>query len=374
MPAPSEDENDTTAALAEWAEGFTRAEKCARQVQYRKMKKNEVNKLKQVIHQLELTKATTIARNASSKVNRMLSWKDVAEALLCDRRLAESQHKALAKDQIQNKKHLLEMYQWVLAQVSLQRAPNAMCSTWRNVSLLASPESRSLGKQWITRQMYHNRDRVFQQYGYPSLDTTAPEYIFHVQMTFSENGYTLEYIRQAVSTWSLETFVDYYNQTLLPLQCAVIYFDPTIPLIVNEVEGHTRQYAVVTPNNEYSNVLVGEFHVQDECTFVIQQIQSDEMCDGGTPQRNRMSWEMVRRLPGGGGIVARNVLLLSQLFTAKDGLLSLEEDAKSWGIDLDGTPDHLKEARYPQMFMEVAEREIAKHRAWYIANKQTIHV
>ncbi|RHY83498.1 hypothetical protein DYB26_012855 [Aphanomyces astaci] len=205
------------------------------------MKKNEVNKLKQVIHQLELTKAITIARNASSKVNRMLSWKDVAEALLCDRRLAESQHKALAKDQIQNKKHLLEMYQWVLAQVSLQ-------------------------------------------------------------MTFSENGYTLEYIRQAVSTWSLETFVDYYNQTLLPLQCAVIYFDPTIPL------------------------------------------------------------------------VTRNVLLLSQLFTAKDGLLSLEEDAKSWGIDLDGTPDHLKEARYPQMFMEVAEREIAKHRAWYIANRQTIHV
>ncbi|RHY81073.1 hypothetical protein DYB31_014485 [Aphanomyces astaci] len=207
------------------------------------MKKNEVNKLKQVIHQLELTKAITIARNASSKVNRMLSWKDVAEALLCDRRLAESQHKALAKDQIQNKKHLLEMYQWVLAQVSLQ--------------------SRSLGKQWITRQMYHNRDRIFQQYGYPSLDTTAPEYI---------------------------------------------------------------------------------------------------------------SMETVRRLPGGGGIVARNVLLLSQLFTAKDGLLSLEEDAKSWGIDLDGTPDHLKEARYPQMFMEVAEREIAKHRAWYIANRQTIHV
>ncbi|RHY36544.1 hypothetical protein DYB34_010181 [Aphanomyces astaci] len=282
MPGPSEDENDTTAALAEWAEGFTHAEKCARQVQYRKMKKNEVNKLKQVIHQLELTKAITIARNASSKVNRMLSWKDVAEALLCDRRLAESQHKALAKDQIQNKKHLLEMYQWVLAQVSLQ--------------------SRSLGKQWITRQMYHNRDRIFQQYGYPSLDTTVPEYIFHVQMTFSENGYTLEYIRQAVSTWSLETFVDYYNQTLLPLQCAVIYFDPTIPL------------------------------------------------------------------------VTRNVLLLSQLFTAKDGLLSLEEDAKSWGIDLDGTPDHLKEARYPQMFMEVAEREIAKHRAWYIANRQTIHV
>ncbi len=94
------------------------------------------------------------------------------------------------------------------------------------MSLLASPESRKLGKEWITKQMYHNKDRVYQHFGFQPMHQSN-DFVFDVQAKFGETGYNLEYLKQMYCPSSLEEFVEFYRHTV---QSAVIYYDPTIPL------------------------------------------------------------------------------------------------------------------------------------------------
>ncbi|KAF0700850.1 Aste57867_8649 [Aphanomyces stellatus] len=94
-------------------------------------------------------------------------------------------------------------------------------------------------KEWITKQMYHNTDRMFIEYGFPSMAST---------------------------------------ECLLSLQCLVPTYAPLTPMVLEQVDSPTRQHAFFTPRGEFINVVVREFRTADRCVLVMQQIQQDELC------------------------------------------------------------------------------------------------
>ncbi|RHY25367.1 hypothetical protein DYB32_008369 [Aphanomyces invadans] len=141
----------------------------------------------------------------------------------------------------------------------------------------------------IATQMYHNTDRIFQQYGFPALD--SPETIDWDTESINIDGgdYTV-YRRQAKMAESLEDAIAFVDSTLLSIQASYAE-QHAISQTVVEIEGNTKQFAIVTPRQEFVNLLCGEFSTPSRCVFVLQQILDDEACPHrGFRQRNRMFW------------------------------------------------------------------------------------
>ncbi|KAF0700834.1 Aste57867_8633 [Aphanomyces stellatus] len=145
-------------------------------------------------------------------------WRDVAKALQEQRAEVESDKRTLERHMKVQRRLLNDMQQWVAAQLSLQTAPNAAVPTWRDVSLLASPVSRWLGKEWILKQLYDQTDHVFQKYGFPSphLEETIQG---HLSWEFNDEGYVSMYREQNASS---RTDFD-GTHTLLSMQALVLF-------------------------------------------------------------------------------------------------------------------------------------------------------
>ncbi|ETV63531.1 hypothetical protein H257_19543, partial [Aphanomyces astaci] len=89
---------------------------------------------------------------------------------------------------------LRDMEAWVAHHQSIPSSLNACVSTWRDMTLLEHPPSRDLGKAWITRQMYHNSNRMFHQYQFPS--TTSSHDLYDVEVVTCPDTGALEYVHR----------------------------------------------------------------------------------------------------------------------------------------------------------------------------------
>ncbi|KAF0720733.1 Aste57867_75 [Aphanomyces stellatus] len=322
-------------------------------VRYRKAKKDEMRRLRQTVATLEAL------RMQLTSGPRALAWQDVAKALHDHRHVAESHNKALRARLEQHKGLVQTMQAWVGAHLPIQVGLDARCWTWRNVSLFGNAASRTLGKKWITMQMFHNTERVFEQYNFPAFESTD-ELWYDLKVEFGDQGYTSVRRRQYTdSSMEFDQVVPWIHRSFLRVQAYIPQYDVSQPLELEEIEGHTKQYVVITPANEYCNVLVGEYLTENRFLYCIQQIQADERCDAGDRrQRNRTMWYDIHRRPGG-GTKRRMLMMVSQLLPSNDGeIVSLDDDARSWGINLEDCPDHLKESRFPLLwrYSNVKER------------------
>ncbi|CAK4200373.1 unnamed protein product [Aphanomyces euteiches] len=135
-------------------------EKARKMMEYRLEKKAELTRLHNTIASLESMKRNMIAKAPLT--------------LLCeDRRLAQSQQRNLRKQLVKQEQLAKEMYAWVVANVSIQteKSLNTNTLTWRHVSLASNPTTRGLGKEWITKQMYHNTERIMLENGLPPFES-----------------------------------------------------------------------------------------------------------------------------------------------------------------------------------------------------------
>ncbi|KAF0692635.1 Aste57867_16300 [Aphanomyces stellatus] len=323
-------------------------------VEYRKKKKMERVQLRETIAELERTKKAMPAKKALAC---MLSWKDVAKALQEGRRMAEIQQTDLKRRVDDHEALVREMQRWVLAS-HIEIAPNPAQRSWRNVTLLANPTSRQLGKEWICKQMHHNMERMFDQHGFPALD--ALETIdWELNFTFSDQGFTSVYRRQLSRDITMEASMDYIRRTLLSVQVFIAHYSPRLHKEIYDIQGQTQQVALVTPRQDFVNILCGEFITHDQYVLVVQQIHDDESCtrEPTHRQRNRTSWHDIRRLPNG-RTMWRILALQSQSFTSTGRVIQLREDAQDYGVDLTDCPDHLLEARFPRLFRNELTRRL----------------
>ncbi|KAG9415077.1 hypothetical protein AC1031_008505 [Aphanomyces cochlioides] len=122
---------------------------------YRRTKKRERAELRATVAQLD-DELKALTSNKSRDL--LLSWKEVALAVQESNENAQSERQALKAQVARLRKVVQAMKGWVTAAVVDTMSLDAMIPTWRNVTLLADPVSRILGKKWITERMFHHTD------------------------------------------------------------------------------------------------------------------------------------------------------------------------------------------------------------------------
>ncbi|KAF0720381.1 Aste57867_357 [Aphanomyces stellatus] len=323
---------------------------------YRIEKKSEAAHLKQTQIELE-TKLQQLVEASKLRQPHILSWRDAAKALKDARDGAHVRNRQLRARIHIYERLVRDLSMWVQAtdgvsvpfsflpmiisltpQYICQRSLNPLSPTWRDVTLLANPESRKLGKEWITMQMFHNTDRVFQQHGFPSWDCDDVDVYRDLDISFPESGgclYTSR--RHFVSSKSLEQSCDAVRRNCLSTLLVHVNRVETL----READANTQLLTVHTTNDEFLNILCGEFATPDRCTFVLRQIQRDDTQEGRFRQRNRMLWYDFFRLPNGCS-KKRSLAIASNCFV-RDDEFSLDDEACTLGFHLDDAPPARKE-------------------------------
>ncbi|KAF0700832.1 Aste57867_8631 [Aphanomyces stellatus] len=321
----------------------------------------EVQELKQKIQRFS---QRAVARESNEETTTMLSWRDMALALGDGFRTTAAQHEAL-KAQVAEYKVLRAMMQaWVATNAAVTTRLDGNVATWRDTTLMVHPASRQLGKEWIMKRMYHHTDEWFQFHGFPAIDAneTVDRYL---DFEFADGEYIGIYRDQVEIDSTLDDCVEYMHATMLTLRCYIPQYSPSIPMLLDQEAGNTRQYVLVTPSNEYVNVLTGEFRTKNRCVIVIRQIVDDEACVGGRHQRqrSRMQWLDIHEIPGSNGrrLKFRIATHMSQSFTPEDGVIPLEVDALDFGISLTTCPEYLQESRFKSTFQRNLSQSITDH-------------
>ncbi|KAF0700852.1 Aste57867_8651 [Aphanomyces stellatus] len=140
---------------------------------YRVEKKSEMRALKTAKADLEAL-LTQLQANVRARKRGMLPWKDVACALKDARGVSETDNTTLRRQASKMQALRWHMEHWVLSQMatsssSLHASRMTHARSWRHTTLVAHPEARLLGMQWLMQQMYCNMDHLFAENGFPDM-------------------------------------------------------------------------------------------------------------------------------------------------------------------------------------------------------------
>ncbi|RHZ11591.1 hypothetical protein DYB37_009391 [Aphanomyces astaci] len=273
-----------------------------------------------------------------------LSWQHVKDALHGARNAIEADRESLTNQVEDAQEVVREMTTWVAMHRRIPPRPNAATLTWQDVTLLANPTSRQLGKLWIAQQMYFNATNTFKQYGFPAVESTTSAPFLQADCILNDDMWTYcsknQFMMDARLPFQLllATFKQHLCHTLL-----LARNDAEVTL--RESEGPTSLHQTVTVDNEAINLLCGCFADEGRAMVVVTQIQQDEMWVHDLPQRHRIMMFELNRL-GDGRTVMRMLHSLSQKHTSS-GVLPLVDEAKFMGLDLSGIDSEaLKMAKY----------------------------
>ncbi|KAH9105673.1 hypothetical protein AeMF1_018572 [Aphanomyces euteiches] len=327
---PSSDDTTTLAFLQHERQRLQR---------YRRTKKNERAELRATVAQLA-DELKALTRNKSRDL--LLSWKEDALAVQESNENAQSERQAL-KAQVATLRKVVQ---------AMKMSLDAMIPTWRNVTLLADPVARNLGKKWITERMFHHTDAIFQRHGfknwYQHIQDGAP-FMRDLEISFPESGCVYSYRGSDVLPMSMEQLKEFFYRDCLGAIMAV----PTGSALgsLQEREDNTLLYLATSPELEIVHVLCGEFNQNGRCTFVLQQIQCDDNHGPIRRQRNLVFWYDLMELPSG-HTAKRVVSMQSQCFSSPDAEFDIELEAQSRGFSLAGCPDNLRHSAFRQILTE----------------------
>ncbi|KAF0709172.1 hypothetical protein AaE_012953, partial [Aphanomyces astaci] len=139
---------------------------------------------------------------------------------------------------------------------------------------------------------------------------------------------------------------------------------------LTEMSGNTTLHQLSADDDEWMNLVTGEFHDHDRCVFVVQQVQHDAANPTTQRQRNRMIWLDMRPIAGGRTLV--RVLYRFDQYFDPWGFVPLEEEALSWGCDLQHVQDDQKERTFHAYCTNLLVTINANHQAKINAHLTTI--
>ncbi|OQR95978.1 hypothetical protein THRCLA_07420 [Thraustotheca clavata] len=205
--------------------------------------------------------------------------------------------------------------------------------SWRNTTLFTETESRKLGFDWITKQMFNNTDRVFMDCDFPSPGDLMNFEDFTIRETIDDS---FQYIwrHQVILPITMQQAVAAMRMMVLNFAKGAIW-SPGNGILMDEelLEDVGREivYSRTQVNElEAVNLLCREFSPSDKkCVFVSQNILDDEALPFIQRQCNRRFWIMLHSIHKN-TTVCQTLYANSQFFT-KEGFVSIEEEAACWG-------------------------------------------
>ncbi|KAF0718084.1 Aste57867_1909 [Aphanomyces stellatus] len=323
---------------------------------YRNEEKEERIYLLNKVDELERILVPIVQRRRSMWT--LMPWKDIAEELCEEQQVAAAQLTSLQTQVCEYEALVRQMQHWVATNTVLKCSLDGRVSTWRDSSLLANPQSRQLGKAWITQHLYHNVERMFLDHGFPPTDTADDFHLF--DMHFAPGGVQFVLGGQFDLDIPPDALASIYCQET----CSVLManFQHPIPRnTIKEEDGTTRLHQMVTANGEFVNVLTTCFQETGRFVAVVQDIMDDEtipLDDRFRVRRYRTYWAEMVCLPSGQW--KRRFLYLFSQRCGPSGPTPLKEEALIWGCNLQDVAPDLHEARFRHEFMKMCARLCAK--------------
>ncbi|KAF0719250.1 Aste57867_1173 [Aphanomyces stellatus] len=137
-----------------------------RQRQLRSKQRSAYTTLLREVAGLEVALATLVAEPRGGGGPAILRWQDVARALQDARDDSVGENRMLQRRVHATETLLQQLHAWVSRRVPMSL--DATGRTWRDTTLLGSPEARQMGKAWITSRMHMQAARVFYTHGFPT--------------------------------------------------------------------------------------------------------------------------------------------------------------------------------------------------------------
>ncbi|RHZ31537.1 hypothetical protein DYB28_002047 [Aphanomyces astaci] len=255
-----------------------------------------------------------LARQTTDKSPWLLSWADVARALRDDSDATRNTNGILRQLVWQQDRQIRTIRSWVHG---CQVLPN---SSWRNVSLLEHPHARKHGIDWITQHLYHNTDRVLEQYAFAAvgsgvqidddtiIDTSSPDCFQYVWRDQRDMDVPFDVAARALT-------LDFFHSLLA--------HGTPLAAIPTDVEVDTKR-AWRNLSSATRIVYVGQNIHHDP-------LYMDHARDNSS---NRMTWVVLDKASAT-TTTLRKITITSQGFRRHDGrMIPLDEEASLWGVDL----------------------------------------
>ncbi|KAF0730273.1 hypothetical protein Ae201684_012274 [Aphanomyces euteiches] len=231
-------------------------EKLRRRLYFRDKQREHRNRLRHdiVAAKAEFEDLTALATPLKAKhrplvdADGILSWCVVAGVFREELYSSTSEHQSLLKETRARETLLKAMQRFVSLNLHLE--PEGPVRHWHPATLLEHPQARKLGKEWLTQQLYHNKDTNLAR-----------------------------------------------NHRLVPENHTetLIFKDPT--QISIETTENTKLYRKISADGSFFNILQGNFVEADRFVMVFRQVENDETFNSDSyRQRHSMAWMDVRPL------------------------------------------------------------------------------
>ncbi|KAF0731238.1 hypothetical protein Ae201684P_011769 [Aphanomyces euteiches] len=314
----------------------------------------------------ELERLQVSVKQQSQVQSMLLSWQDVAKALVEYRNASLETNAALKKQSQVYRDFIARMGIWAEEVFGLPTAPRTDLHTWRRVRLSADPMIRQAGIDWITRHLYHNTDIMMERYGLHAQSSICFDDI-DVDVTESD-GYQCIYRFQTDIPRRMQDVAAALrgNSWRFLMVGALSDIDPEIVSAGKSVFRHT-----LPSRDENVNLVSREFNAEEDnrVVFVGEQIEDDQaLPHRDKRQRRRLLWIVLDSIPsssqpevtqspinvedvpegssGGSRTRLRLLFMNCHSFTSA-GYLSLDDEAKLWGCDVTSLPsDEAKAKRF----------------------------
>ncbi|OQS05471.1 hypothetical protein THRCLA_02406 [Thraustotheca clavata] len=300
---------------------------------YRRSKVMEMKKLQQEAEELQVY----IARAKKTKkiaVEGSLPWEEVALALQ-EATYDSKCNNAKLRSKVQKQRQLVQiMSKWVSMMVHVERSPNANLSTWRNVCLFQSDESRKLGFEWMTNHMLHHTNNVLDQCEFPSDVTLNQTNYLDLQCVWEDSGrYRLYQKHQTIFFTSLEKITKALHQLYISNRVSVANVekeDLDIQFLNDSGRYSRTQQWSANPLHFLRRQFIEPGH---RSIIVGQNILEDEKYPVGKYIGDAQAWIVVTQLQAG-VILYQNYYTAEQLHTKEGTPLPIEQDALFAAVNL----------------------------------------
>ncbi|KAG9399434.1 hypothetical protein AC1031_011827 [Aphanomyces cochlioides] len=195
-------------------------EKLRRRLYFRDKQREHRNRLRHdiVAAKAEFEDLTALATPLKAKhrplvdADGALSWCVVAGVFREELNSSTSEHQSLLKETRARGTLLKAMQRFV--SLNLQLEPEGPVRHWHPATLLEHPQARELGKEWLTQQLYHNKDSRFQIFACARMD----EEVYGVDVDISNDCTT--YVQTMQQIWpgtidSCRSFFQNHTETLI---------------------------------------------------------------------------------------------------------------------------------------------------------------
>ncbi|KAF0689012.1 Aste57867_19488 [Aphanomyces stellatus] len=323
-----------------------------KQATYRKLDKMEmafqrerVVVLEEMLEQARQKMRGRVSAARCSSVSTVLSWQDIALALQESEGGMVTQNDRLKK-QVQRARTLAdELKLWVFNRIPSYPAT----SMWKNVGLMTSLESRQVGMDWITKQLFFNMDVMFQKYEFPPPESAEAidDYLYY----YDGDGLVAVQRNQYIVKTPLETFHARITDDKFMGDENLNAHRPLNPEILHRVYDDARGLR---------KNFVSRVHVQPhQIAFVGQNINDDELFPTDKMQQHRVIMSCYERV-GPHQTKIRSMQIMSSLFDKSGTYISVDQEAAVWGYDLGDCPDHLKQERYLQCAKQAIANQVLR--------------